>query len=155
MNSIAFKLRRYRYTVQQWFMTPIHRYIFGRRIVHFIHVSKTGGTSVKMALMSFGCKTKTHYFCLHGHRFTLRDVPKKDIAIITLRDGKERQMSIAHETKPDAHKPQHWYWCNHPHSLTYVLHTEQLTEEFEILKQVFGIPLSVYCGHINKGTYHV
>jgi hypothetical protein len=93
MNSFVLKLRRHRYTIQQRVTVPIHR-MLGRKIVHLIHPAKTGGTSVKIALMLFGCKTKTHYFCLYGHGFRLKDVPLGDLAIITMRDDAEREKSV-------------------------------------------------------------
>ena len=137
MNGMKLKLRRCICTMQQWFMTPWHRYIMGRRIVHFVHVSKTGGTSVKMALMSFGCKTKTHYFCLHGHGYRLKDVQEGDQAIITSRNESLRDISISYEKKPWAHRLQSWYWRGPLRCNPFTLHTENLTDEFDILKQVF------------------
>lgn len=182
MNGLAVKLRRYKYTLQQWLMTPWHRYVMGRQIVHYIHVGKTGGTSVKVALMSFGRKTRTHYFCLHGHGFRLKDVPEGDVVIITVRDVDAREHSAyrARKWKADhygavkrfligmgrkelrqlelgytkAHKPQSWYWLGATINLhmVCVLRTENLSAEFEIMKQVFGIPAWVTCGHENKGA---
>ena len=155
-------------------MCPVHR-ILGKRIVHYIHVGKTGGTSVKIALMSFGRKTRTHYFCLHGHGFRIKDVPKGDIVVITVRDIAAREASAywARKWKADhygrfkriligmgktemaqikhgytrAHKPQSWYWEGAGGRQVYVMHTETLSEEFEILKQVLRIPPWVRCGH--------
>ena len=164
MNGITVKLRRYKYTIQQWLMTPWHRYIMGRRIVHYIHVGKTGGTSVKVALLSFGRKTKTHYFCLHGHGFRLKDVPKNDIAIITKRNEFDRTRSVLTKQRMieqyplwkrllvgrGDHRIQGWYWMEPIRCAYYVLDTDQLTDQFEILKQALGIPAWVKCGHANK-----
>jgi len=179
MNGFKVKLRRYKYTIQQFFMCPIHRAL-GKQMVHYIHVGKTGGTSIKIALMSFGRKTKTHYFCLHGHGFRLKDVPKNDIAVITVRDIDAREASAYHARKwkadhygrfkrlligmgktemahiklgyTKAHKPQAWYWEDAEDRQVYILHTESLSEEFEIFKQVMGIPPWVKCGHENQGS---
>ena len=107
MNGTSIKLRRYKQTVKQIFLAPYYRYK-GRIIVHYIHVPKTGGTSLKIALMSFGCVTPTHYFCLHGHGFTLKNVPPGDLAIITTRFNTYRQLSVYNARK---------YKCDHYNAL--------------------------------------
>jgi len=180
MNGVKVKLRRYKYTLQQCFMAPIHRAL-GKQIVHFIHPAKTGGTSVKIALMSFGCKTPTHYFCLHGHEFRLKNVPSGDIGLITVREESDRLRSVIAARKwkarnyglirklwigmtlseemtlklnhTDAVHPQAWYRDDAPEkNRTVIMNTETLTEDFERIKEITNIPDWVKCGHANKGV---
>ena len=177
MNPIPLQIKRRLWTAWQVVATPYHR-MCGRTIVHLIHPAKTGGTSVKIALMSFGCKTKTHYFCLHGHAFRLKDVPDGDLAIITIRNKYDRNKSVlaARKWKAWNYGPLHkwligmtkeeednlrygktsavhsllWYREYALHVPTYTLSTETLTMDFEALKPIFGIPAWVQCGHANK-----
>ena len=63
-----------------------------KRVLHFLHVRKTGGTAIKYALKPC-LVTSGHYIVLHGHRFTLREVPKGDQAIFCLRNPISRFVS--------------------------------------------------------------
>ena len=61
-----------------------------RPLAHFLHIGKTGGTAVRAALAPF---ETTHRLCLHGHGFTLRDVPRDETAFFFLRDPASRFVS--------------------------------------------------------------
>jgi len=98
MNHIIFTLLRRFHTRTQWLVVPIYR-LLGKQIIHFIHCPKTGGTSVKQAIISFGWKTRTHYFCLYDHNVTARHVWPPDIALITRRDEEGRQRSVYYARK--------------------------------------------------------
>ena len=177
MNPISLQLKRRLWTTWQVVSTPYHR-LCGRTIVHLIHPPKTGGTSVKIALMSFGCKTKTHYFCLHGHEFRLKDVPDGDLAINIVRNDETRTLSVLAARKwkawnygpirkwiigmskteegmlsmgftPAVHN-QEWYREGNNRPPAYTMSTETLTADFENMKKLFGIPAWVRCGHANK-----
>ncbi len=64
----------------------------GRRIVHFIHIGKTGGSAIKYALKDHKiCKDYVVY--THPHGFNLRDVPRGDAFIFFLRDPISRFVS--------------------------------------------------------------
>jgi len=64
----------------------------GRQVLHFLHVSKTGGTAIKHVLKAHRV-TSVHAIVLHGHRFTLREMPKGDGAVFCLRSPTSRFVS--------------------------------------------------------------
>jgi hypothetical protein len=64
----------------------------GRQVLHFLHVGKTGGTAIKHALKAYRA-TSVHAIVLHGHRFTLREMPKGDGAVFCLRSPTSRFVS--------------------------------------------------------------
>lgn len=64
----------------------------GRRIVHILHIGKTGGTAVKHALKSHPVTTD-YLIRRHGHRTGLRQIPKGQNVIFFLRDPQTRFVS--------------------------------------------------------------
>jgi hypothetical protein len=64
----------------------------GKLFVHFLHIGKTGGSALKAALHDHRV-TRRHALFLHGHRFTLRDVPPGEKAFFVLRDPIARFVS--------------------------------------------------------------
>jgi hypothetical protein len=64
----------------------------GRQVLHFLHIGKTGGTAIKSALKPHQV-TSRHAIVLHGHRFTLREMPRGDKAIFCLRNPVTRFIS--------------------------------------------------------------
>jgi hypothetical protein len=69
----------------------LHR-AHGKQVLHFLHVGKTGGTAIKYALKPYQV-TPAHAIVLHGHRFTLREMPKGEKAMFCLRDPASRFVS--------------------------------------------------------------
>jgi hypothetical protein len=67
----------------------------GKQFVHFIHVSKGGGSAVKDALEG-RLRTRTSRIFLHPHRTTLNDVPVGEKAFTFLRDPVTRFVSGFH-----------------------------------------------------------
>ncbi|MEX2287894.1 MAG: hypothetical protein WD648_12445 [Planctomycetaceae bacterium] len=64
----------------------------GKRIVHLLHIGKTGGSVIKDALQPH--VTAGHYvITLNPHRITLRDVPAGDCVVFFLRDPLTRFVS--------------------------------------------------------------
>jgi len=63
-----------------------------KAVVHFIHIGKTGGTSIKEALKNH-LVVKEYLIRLHNHNFKLRDVPLGDKAFFFLRDPLQRFVS--------------------------------------------------------------
>jgi hypothetical protein len=57
----------------------------GKQLVHFLHVSKAGGSAVKDAVEG-RLRTPTSRIFLHPHRTTLMDVPRGEKAFFFLRD---------------------------------------------------------------------
>ena len=76
-----------RYRVQEGF----HAFR-GRRIVHLLHIGKTGGTAVKHALKSYPVTT-AYLIRRHGHRTGLRQIPHGQGVIFFLRDPQTRFVS--------------------------------------------------------------
>lgn len=63
-----------------------------RQIVHFLHISKTGGTAVKWALRR-NVILPDYVILLHGHKTTLADVQPGESVIFCVRDPIQRFIS--------------------------------------------------------------
>ncbi|MGB7405112.1 MAG: sulfotransferase family 2 domain-containing protein [Pacificimonas sp.] len=63
-----------------------------KRLLHFLHIGKTGGTAAKLALAELGSAPR-HQLFLHGHRMTLADVPVGEGTLFFLRDPVSRFIS--------------------------------------------------------------
>ena len=66
--------------------------LYGREIVHFLHVPKTGGTAVAHAL-SWQRPGTGHHVIFHSHAITLRDIPVGEKFVFFLRDPAQRFVS--------------------------------------------------------------
>lgn len=64
----------------------------GKRIVHLLHIGKTGGTAVAQALHAHS-RTPTHVILKEGHRIQLRHVPPGEQIVFFLRDPITRFIS--------------------------------------------------------------
>ena len=64
----------------------------GKRVVHYLHIGKTGGSAVKFALKDHTINRRFAVY-LHSHGFKLPDVPKGDGVIFFLRDPVNRFVS--------------------------------------------------------------
>jgi len=64
----------------------------GRRVVHFLHVGKTGGTAISAALENH-THTPNSLLVLHEHLFSLQDVEGQDAAFLLVRDPVKRFVS--------------------------------------------------------------
>lgn len=64
----------------------------GKKIIHFLHIGKTGGTAVKSALRSASVAAE-YTLELHPHFFTLMDVPSGDKVMFFVRDPIARFVS--------------------------------------------------------------
>jgi hypothetical protein len=64
----------------------------GRKIVHLLHIGKTGGTAVKHALKPYPVTT-AYLIRRHGHRTELRQIPNGQGVIFFLRDPQTRFVS--------------------------------------------------------------
>jgi hypothetical protein len=62
--------------------------------VHFLHAGKTGGTTLKWAILNSG-EQETPYgpMVVHGHQTRVADVPPGDVAVIFVRDPVSRFVS--------------------------------------------------------------
>ncbi len=59
--------------------------------IHFLHIGKTGGTSLNSLISSIDNYNSN--FKYHDHSFTLKNVPKNDLAIFFLRNPIDRFIS--------------------------------------------------------------
>jgi hypothetical protein len=161
--------------------------------VHFLHISKTGGSAIREALLPLA---RRHGLVLHGHMKFLRDIPEGERAFFFVRDPVSRFVSafnsrlrmgrpkydnpwletekvffaafptanalaealagddperrhLAREAMsgiPHVNMPQLW-WLDSPEylaqrraSIAFVGFQERLTEDFERLTRVLGLP---------------
>ena len=63
-----------------------------KKIVHFLHIGKTGGTAMKYVLSQYPVGSR-YAICLHGHRVRLCDIPKGDSVIFAVREPISRFVS--------------------------------------------------------------
>ena len=63
-----------------------------RRIVHFLHIGKTGGTAVRTALQPH-TQAGRYFIILHGHETLLKNVPAGEHVVFFLRDPVTRFVS--------------------------------------------------------------
>lgn len=64
----------------------------GKRVIHFLHIGKTGGSAVKYGLTHY--PPARHYaVCLHDHHVKLSDISTGDGVIFTVRDPLTRFVS--------------------------------------------------------------
>lgn len=66
--------------------------IFGLKKVHFLHISKTGGTAVKSSLGWNRINSK-NLFLFQGHDFTLKNLNENDSFILFVREPLSRYIS--------------------------------------------------------------
>ncbi len=81
----------------------------GRPKAHFIHVGKTGGTAVKVALMPLR-GAGTYELFLHGHGVSLRDIPEGDKVFYFLRRPESRYVSAFYSRQREGRPRLHIPW---------------------------------------------
>lgn len=73
--------------------------LFGFKIVHFLHIGKTGGTSIKSVFLEKNTIFKKYRICkkyvfvMHKHKFYLEHVKENELAFFVIRDPIERYVS--------------------------------------------------------------
>ena len=87
---------RWRLIIAYWLLKReatgmIHR-LRGRRVLHFLHIGKTGGTAAKSALRGHE-KSGDYEIILHEHEFQLKDVPLGEKVVFFVRDPISRFVS--------------------------------------------------------------
>ena len=80
----------------------------GKRLVHFLHVGKTGGTAVKHALRE--APSRRYVVCLHPHHVRLRHVPPGDGVFFFLRDPVRRFVSGFYSRQRQGIPRGHFPW---------------------------------------------
>ena len=90
--------RRLRHAAYRWrirkpiWQKSLTARLHGRKVVHFLHVGKTGGTALKYVLRN-NRDTPTHLVMAHPHKVQLRDLPPWDDFFFFLRDPVDRYVS--------------------------------------------------------------
>jgi hypothetical protein len=79
----------------------------GQRVVHMLHIRKTGGTAVKAALAAVETPPGLRLM-LHPHRVSLDDVPASDEVFFFLRDPVARFVS-GFESRRREGRPAHYH----------------------------------------------
>ncbi|HUN22196.1 MAG TPA: hypothetical protein PK299_03575, partial [Anaerolineales bacterium] len=57
----------------------------GKQYIHFLHIGKTGGTSINHALAPY-YKTDKYILVLHSHNVKLAHIPEGDKVVFFLRE---------------------------------------------------------------------
>jgi hypothetical protein len=86
----------------------VHR-LQGRRIVHFLHISKTGGTAVKSALKGYE-NAGDYEIVFHDHRFRLHHVPPGEKVFFFVRDPVSRFVSGFYDRRRKGQPPSDEPW---------------------------------------------
>ena len=55
-------------------------------LVHFLHLGKNAGTTIKALVRKINQEAKTTLIAAHGHRITLSDLPKDAVYFFSIRD---------------------------------------------------------------------
>ena len=86
LRSVISRLiaKRWRLQIRRWFNR-----LRGRRSVHVLHVGKTGGTAVRLALATHR-RAGRFDLQLQWHDVTLKDIPRGDYVVFFLRDPVSR-----------------------------------------------------------------
>ncbi len=78
-----------------YLVAPLSR-LCGRRVVHFLHVGKTGGTAVKAAFSAYPFFVRFHrgsVLLFHNHSVALSSIPRGDRFVAFFRDPVTRYVS--------------------------------------------------------------
>ena len=96
--------------------------------IHFLHISKTGGTAIKHALQNAVLRENIHVE-MHNHKTTLKDIPEGEKFIITLRDPIQRFISALYSRKRKG-KPRYYYeWSKIEKEIFTTFDTTNMLEE--------------------------
>jgi len=64
-----------------------------RKKLHFIHIGKTAGSSIRNSLIHFNNSQKKYHFNIYGHSFKLYHLAKKEKYFLTIRNPVNRFVS--------------------------------------------------------------
>ena len=78
----------------------------GREPIHFLHISKTGGTNLVNLLEKVNADQDRYFFIKRGHDTRLRDLPKSHRYFFTVRDPISRFVSGFYSRQREG-KPRH------------------------------------------------
>ena len=84
-----------------------YKHCLNKRVLHFLHIGKTGGTAMKEALTPHA-KSGDWLIKLHGHNVTLENVPAGEGVIFFLRDPLTRYVSGFYSRQRQGH-PRYFY----------------------------------------------
>lgn len=78
-----------------------------RKIVHFIHIGKTGGTAIKSVIKNYK-STKGFDIFIHGHEFKFKDALPGEYVFFVLRDPVDRFISGFYSRKRQGQPRTFW-----------------------------------------------
>jgi hypothetical protein len=121
--------------------------IRGRRIVHVLHIGKTGGTAVKTALGEG--RGAANRVIPHRHTFTLADVPNGEFCVFFVRDPITRYISGFYSRQREGRPRYHEPWTDGerrafgafgtPNELALALSSEQDSRREEAVRALQSI----------------
>ncbi len=82
-----------------------------KKIIHFLHIGKTGGTAIKSILQNY-LETDQYYIILHHHNISLKDIPKGEYVIFFLRDPISRFISGFYSRQRKGQPRYYFEWSN-------------------------------------------
>lgn len=114
--------RRFRWEQRKWeyrlhSVPSVYRLLLklyrlqGKRVIHVLHIGKTGGNVIKEALQ--GNRNCGRWRIeLHGHNFKLQDVPDGDAVVIALRDPISRFISGFYHRQKEGRPKYYFPWTD-------------------------------------------
>jgi hypothetical protein len=90
--------------------------LFGVKMVHFIHIGKTGGSAVRNAFEESSILNGRYLlnypylFHMHGHEFTLEDCPSGEFVFFTVREPVSRFVSSFYSRKREGRPKNYNPW---------------------------------------------
>ena len=94
----VFRKNRFLMNIYKWLRITISNIRYkrskrkNRKIVHFIHIGKTGGTAIKSVIKRYN-STKEFDIFIHGHEFKFKDALPGEYVFFVLRDPIDRFIS--------------------------------------------------------------
>lgn len=106
LRSRILPVRKVNYS---WRIIDYLHHLQGIETIHFLHVSKTGGTVLKSSLRPYLFLEK-RYIRLHPHSTTLADIPEGEKVIFFLRDPIKRFVSGFYSRLREGEPAHHSKW---------------------------------------------
>lgn len=96
-------IKKYRRALLKWFFFKfrVKAYLANKQVVHFLHIGKTGGTSIKHAIQNRKSPFVNHKYVvfLHNHEFGLQDIWKGEKFFFVVRNPVKRFVSSFYSRK--------------------------------------------------------
>jgi len=87
------KYKNYLRIKKNFFIRNFNIKFLFRKKLHFIHIGKTAGSSIRNSLIHFNNSQKKYHFFIYGHSFKLYHLAKKEKYFLTIRNPVNRFVS--------------------------------------------------------------